>query len=270
MAVLKGTLTDSAGAPISGASVHVYLQNTTTPAALYSDFEMTVGTTNPLTSEADGAYLCYIADGHYDLVFEKTAVVFDASDSVDEMAFDGVAFKAQKGAASGLASLNSSSKVVENPANATVTPTADKIPIADGLGKLDGWVTPSYQALMWKFQGGAAAGNTSYHSLYGSANFQTTEIYAATVMPVAGSVDKLYAKFFTNTLNVAAVLTLFKNGSSTGLTVSIPAGSTGVITDLAHSVSFVAGDTASWQLSIAAGSGTGNYLSLAAVWHNLE
>ena len=48
-----------------------------------------------------------------------------------------------KGAASGVASLNGSTKVVEDPANATVTPTAGKIPIADGSGKLDGWITAS-------------------------------------------------------------------------------------------------------------------------------
>jgi hypothetical protein len=32
---------------------------------------------------------------------------------------------------------------VQNPANATATPTGGKIPIADGSGKLDGWITPS-------------------------------------------------------------------------------------------------------------------------------
>ena len=46
-----------------------------------------------------------------------------------------------KAVASGLASLDASSLVVQNPANATATPTASKIPIADGSGKLDGWVT---------------------------------------------------------------------------------------------------------------------------------
>jgi len=46
-----------------------------------------------------------------------------------------------KALASGLASLDGSSKVVQDPANATATPTASKIPIADGSGKLDGWVT---------------------------------------------------------------------------------------------------------------------------------
>lgn len=47
----------------------------------------------------------------------------------------------EKGAASGYASLNGSTKVVEDPANATATATASKIPIADGSGKLDTWVS---------------------------------------------------------------------------------------------------------------------------------
>ena len=47
---------------------------------------------------------------------------------------------AQKAAASGVASLDGSSLVVQNPANATATPTASKIPIADVSGKLAaGW-----------------------------------------------------------------------------------------------------------------------------------
>ena len=45
------------------------------------------------------------------------------------------------GAVSGLATLDGSSLVVQNPANATATPTASKIPIADGSGLLDGWIT---------------------------------------------------------------------------------------------------------------------------------
>jgi len=49
--------------------------------------------------------------------------------------------ESEKGAASGYASLNASTKVVEDPANATATPTASKIPIADGSGKLDGWIS---------------------------------------------------------------------------------------------------------------------------------
>ncbi|MBU2613785.1 hypothetical protein KJ925_05035 [Patescibacteria group bacterium] len=46
-----------------------------------------------------------------------------------------------KAAASGLASLDASSLVVQNPANATATPTGSKIPIAGGDGRLHAWVT---------------------------------------------------------------------------------------------------------------------------------
>lgn len=48
---------------------------------------------------------------------------------------------ANKGAASGYASLNASSKVVQDPANASTTPAPGKIPIADENSKLDAWVT---------------------------------------------------------------------------------------------------------------------------------
>lgn len=48
---------------------------------------------------------------------------------------------ANKDAISGYAGLNASQKVIKDPANATATPTASKIPIADATGKLDAWVT---------------------------------------------------------------------------------------------------------------------------------
>jgi len=50
-------------------------------------------------------------------------------------------FIASKATASGLASLDSNSNVVQNPANATATPTANKIPIADASGTLNSWIT---------------------------------------------------------------------------------------------------------------------------------
>lgn len=50
---------------------------------------------------------------------------------------------ANKAQANGYASLDASSKVVQDPANATATPAANKIPIADGDGKLIDWITES-------------------------------------------------------------------------------------------------------------------------------
>ena len=57
-----------------------------------------------------------------------------------------------KAAASGLASLDSSSKVVQDPANATATATASKIPIADGSGKLDTWVSDASTTVKGKVE----------------------------------------------------------------------------------------------------------------------
>jgi hypothetical protein len=45
------------------------------------------------------------------------------------------------GAASSLATLNASAKVVELPADATATPSANSIPISTAQSKLDGWVS---------------------------------------------------------------------------------------------------------------------------------
>ncbi|HAR40193.1 MAG TPA: hypothetical protein DCR68_02310 [Coprothermobacter sp.] len=59
---------------------------------------------------------------------------------------------AEKAAASGVASLNGSSLVVQNPANATATPTASKIPIADGSGKLTGWVDAATESVAGKVE----------------------------------------------------------------------------------------------------------------------
>lgn len=77
--------------------------------------------------------------------------------------------------ASGLATLDGSTLVVQNPANATATPTASKIPIADGSGKLAaGW-------------GGAASTlatlNSSVKVVEDPANAQTTS--AAAKIPLA-------------------------------------------------------------------------------------
>jgi hypothetical protein len=56
--------------------------------------------------------------------------------------------QSNRGAASGYASLNASSLVVQNPASAQVAPAASKIPLSDGTGKLDdGWLSPNVSLL---------------------------------------------------------------------------------------------------------------------------
>ena len=62
------------------------------------------------------------------------------------------AFVSSKATAGGLASLDGSGNVEQNPANATATPTAGKIAIADGGGKLDSWVTDATTSAKGKVQ----------------------------------------------------------------------------------------------------------------------
>jgi len=72
-------------------------------------------------------------------------------------------FISSKAAASGLASLDGSSKVVQDPANATATATASKIPIADGTGKLAaGWI-PDISAVYATTAKGVTNGDTHDH-----------------------------------------------------------------------------------------------------------
>jgi hypothetical protein len=81
--------------------------------------------------------------------------------SVHAAVVDYIAFKASKAAASGLASLNGSTKVVENPANATATKTASKIPIADANGLLDTWISAADLTTPGKVEVATAAETTT-------------------------------------------------------------------------------------------------------------
>lgn len=76
-------------------------------------------------------------------------------------------FISSKAAANGIASLDSGSKVVQDPANATSTPTASKIPIANGSGKLDSWVT-TFAGSAVGLVPSSAGGTTNYLRADGS------------------------------------------------------------------------------------------------------
>lgn len=65
------SVTDSGSQGISGATVTVYNQGTSTKSTLYSDDGVTT-TANPVTTAANGSYSFYIADGTYDFVIAKT------------------------------------------------------------------------------------------------------------------------------------------------------------------------------------------------------
>lgn len=77
------------------------------------------------------------------------------------------------GTTSSLATTDSSGLVVQNPTNATSTPTAAKIPIADANGKLDSWISIASRSLV---AGEAITGATTPVAVYIDAATNTVKI----------------------------------------------------------------------------------------------
>jgi len=64
---LKDHVTTKSGYAVSGASVHVYNPNTTTNPTAYTDLTGITAATFPLTTDSNGMFECYLAQGNYDL-----------------------------------------------------------------------------------------------------------------------------------------------------------------------------------------------------------
>lgn len=119
-------------------------------------------------------------------------------------------------------------------------PAASSVPVSNASGILEGW-----RGTFTSFttSSGITFGSTRYIWLWGALLSPTaTESGAQSIMPRNGSTLRLYAKASVNTLNDSTTVTIRKNGVSTALTVTIPAGSTSLQTNLSNIVSFTAGD----------------------------
>ena len=102
-------------------------------------------------------------------------------------------------------------------------------------------------------QSGLLAGaGTQFASFYSGSNATSANVEYS--MPVAGIINNLYVNIGTSTSSIDATVTLYKNGSPTSLTTTLPTATTGVFTDLSHSVSVVQGDQVQWVITSA---GTG-------------
>ncbi len=125
--------------------------------------------------------------------------------------------------------------------DATATPTANKIPIADASGKLDGWLTRR-RGLEWFKQVGTAP---EQFRVAGQANGKDlttgvpgdTRIYALPlVSPRGGTVDLLSVEVTTAMMGQAIRLGIYQATSDTDLTPgalvvdagTVPANATGV------------------------------------------
>lgn len=65
------TVISRTGTPVSGATVNVYAAGTTTPSTIYSDNGVTTKA-NPTSTNTNGYYEFYVADGLYDILITKS------------------------------------------------------------------------------------------------------------------------------------------------------------------------------------------------------
>lgn len=94
------------------------------------------------------------------------------------------------------------------------------------------------------------------YSTAGSIAFSASSL----VMAESVTLDNLWVNIPTNTASGACTITLWVNNSASALTVTIPAANTGNFSDLVNSVSVVAGDLISFQVSpIGTGTIGGNF-----------
>ena len=73
---------DVKGNVLVGASVYIYLANTSTLAQLYSDQACTLVLSQPITTNSKGTFSVYVADGTYDIQPIKSGYSFDRIEDV--------------------------------------------------------------------------------------------------------------------------------------------------------------------------------------------
>lgn len=72
----------SIGSPVAGASVQVNQYPSGTPATIYSDNGVTQAS-NPLTTDVNGSFSFYAADGRYQLVISGTNIATQTVNDIE-------------------------------------------------------------------------------------------------------------------------------------------------------------------------------------------
>lgn len=133
----------------------------------------------------------------------------------------------------------------------TTAGTAGQVLTSNGAG-----VAPTYQAAGFGTgscilacgsgisENLSGTGNDQYWTP-GSSTFQNTTSFVMS-MPYGGTLSNLYANIDINASTTNVAITLYKNGVASALTTTVTATTTGVYSDLVHTVSVNAGDTIAW------------------------
>ena len=192
----------------------------------------------------------------------------------DEISIAGLAGQpANAGVASGLATLNGSSLVVQNPANATATATASKIPIADGAGLLDSWVSlPIRAASAAQFNKTADTALANVTGLALTLAASATYIFKAYLFVDAdatgghkyaldGTVTANSIKYQVNSVSNATNLYIINSRLTALAGTTGQAGATGVYTEIVGAIASSTAGTINVQFAQQVVSGTSSILT---------
>ena len=181
--------------------------------------------------------------------------------------------ESEKGAASGYASLNASTLVTENPANATATATASKIPIADTAGLLDTWVTLPLRGAVTAQFGKTAdtalanvpglalvlAGTTTY--IFEAILFVDADVTGGHKYALDGTVTATSIKYQVNSISNSANINVINTRLTALAGTTGQAGATGVYTEIMGTIIVNGAGTINVQFAQQVASGTSSVLT---------
>ncbi len=219
-----------------------------------------------------------LADDQHVIDSEVLAVAANTSHTIATTGIHGagtssIEITANKGIASGYASLNGSSLVVENPANATATPTASKIAIADTAGSLNSWVSlPILVAVTAQFNKTADTALASVTGLALTLAGTTTYILEAVLFVDAdavgghkytldGTVTAASIKYQVNSISNASNLNIINTRLTALAGTTGQAGATGAYTEIMGTILTNAAGTINVQFGQQVASGTSSVLT---------
>lgn len=162
--------------------------------------------------------------------------------------------------------------IIEGGTNATTMATTDGVVYYDGtslvttaVGTAGDILTSNGSGLAPTFQAASGGGGNAplgtqtqmqfgstagmrWISLY-SQGPSPTQSVAQSVIPVNGTINNLYVNCTANTSTVDVTITVNKNSVNTAISVTVPAGTTGLFSDLVNTESFSAGDLIQFETS---------------------
>jgi len=201
----------------------------------------------------------------------KTRHEDGGADEISIASLDGLPSIA--GSASGLATLNSSSLVVQNPANAQTTAASAKIPIVDANGLLDSWVSlPIRVALTAQFDKTADTALANVTGLALTLAASATYLFEAYLFVDAdatggqkyaldGTVTANSIKYQVNSISNASNLNVINTRLTALAGTTGQAGATGVYTEIIGAIASSTAGTINVRFAQQVASGTSSVLT---------